>query len=382
MSSMGRNCTRRSLMGLAATVLAFGISACGGGDGGTAAPQTPQEKQAYLAAQADAILERQQSATQPGLAVLVVKDGQVVYSRSKGLADAARNLPITQDTSFELASLSKPITAAAVMQLVDKGVLSLSDPAARWLPGLPTAWSGLTVHHLLSAQSGLPDFMLDLPTSQIASLDNLTNAVLLQRLITAGNLLFTPGTDTRYSNSSYVLLAEIIARASGQTYAAYLQEHLFTPLGMGSTFVVDNMPPPGTVVALNFSRYASHSWGITLRTQGPTGIHSSAADLGKFLTALQSGQVVSLYSLRTMTTIQSDRPVIRVASDRYGYGWLVPQSSAPQSVFFHSGGLDGFRNLMRVNRGAGLYYVTLSNGGDASDAVAAALKSLIAQVYE
>lgn len=374
--------TRGGLTGLTAALLALGLAACGGGgsDAVPAVSAAPQDKAASLSEQADAILERQQSATQPGLSVLVVKDGQVVYSRSKGLADAAQNTSITSDTAFEIASLSKPITAVAVMQLVEKGVLSLSDPAAKWLPELPPAWSGITLHYLLSAQSGLPDYMLDLPISQIGTLDNLTNAVLLQRLITAGKLDFTPGTDTHYSNSAYVLLAEIVGRASGEGYAPYLQAHLFAPLGMRSTYVVDSAPPAGIVVALNYARYARTN-GITLRTQGPTGIHSSSADLGKLLAALLEGKMVSLQTLRTMTTPQSLRPVIS-NGELYGYGWLLPAQGAAFDVFAHTGGEDGFRNLMRVNRSAGLYYLILSNGGDATDKTSAALRALIAQLYE
>ncbi len=361
-------------------LLGLGLAACGGSMP-VSPSASPAEKQAYLVSRIDEILGVQQDAAQPGVAIIIRKDGNVIFNRSKGLADKGQGAAITENTAFELASASKPITALATMQLVEKGLLSLNDSALKWLPELPSTWNNITLHHLLSHQSGIPDYMADVSLDQLRALDGLTNQSLLQRFAVDSTLLFAPGSNAKYSNSNYVVLAEIISRVSGVSYAQYLQAHIFTPLGMGSTFVFGTVPPANAAVALNFAQDAKTN-GITLATLGPTGIFSSTADMSVLVAGLLAGKVVSLETLRTMTTPQSGYSVLSSTGEFYGYGWFLLSQTRPLSLFAHTGQKDGFHSILRINYEKGIDYIILSNGGDATQKVIDAVRVVMQQLYE
>ncbi|WP_426207487.1 serine hydrolase domain-containing protein [Massilia sp. TWP1-3-3] len=364
--------------------LALALSACGGSGSDSSGPpagSTAEARQAYLTSHIDAVLASRQKAADPGLSIVVIKNGVVTYSRSKGMADLGRNSAISENTVFELASLTKPITALAVMQLRDANLLALTDPVTKWLPQLPSAWTGITIHQLLSHQSGIPDYMSNILPSEVKLLDGKTNDDLLARFAADGHVNFGPGTKSEYSNSNYLLLAEIIARASGRSYAQYLQERVFTPLGMRSTYVFGSGVPQPGVEALNFARSVKpNPYDSTFATVGPIGVHSSAADLTLLVRALAAGQVVPMTTLTAMTSAQSGR-AINTSGEFYGYGWYVPAGAAPLTVFAHTGQLDGFHHIIYADQTKELYYIVLENGGDATASVAAEVKKFVLTTY-
>lgn len=368
-----------------ALCLALVLAACGGSGSNPSVPpagSTAEEKQVFLASKIDAVLASKQNEAEPGLSIIVVKNGVVTYSRSKGMANIARASAITENTVFELASLTKPITALAVMQLRDANLLSLSDPVTKWLPQLPPAWSGITIHQLLSHQSGIRDYTNRISSAEAALLDGLTNDDLLARFAANGQLEFAPGTKAEYSNSNYLLLAEIIVRASGRSYAQYVQEHVFTPLGMRSTYVSGNPAPQPGAEALNFGRLDKpNPFNATFATVGAIGVHSSAADLALFVRALDAGQIVPMTTLASMTSVQSRTAVVE-NGDFYGYGWLVAAKGAPLTLFGHSGRADGFRNAIRGNHEKGVYFIILTNGGDVTESISTDIGNLVKYAYD
>ena len=169
---------------------------------------------------ADRIMARGVNPEGPGLAVLVRINGRIVYEGAAGMADRIRGVQITGKTTFELASASKPLTASAVLKLVEAGSIYLDDSAKKWLPDLPNDWSEITVRDLLTHQSGIPDYMVGMAIRDAPRLlDGLTNEMLTARWRASPALLFTPGSRSQYSNSNFVLLAEIVAIASGRPFA-------------------------------------------------------------------------------------------------------------------------------------------------------------------
>ncbi|WP_426207482.1 serine hydrolase domain-containing protein [Massilia sp. TWP1-3-3] len=364
-----------------ALLLGLTLAACGG-PGASTVPRTGtlEEKHAYMVSHIDDLLAQQQDASQPGLSIVIVKDGAVAYSRSKGMADIARNTPISEQTVFELASLTKPITAIAVMQLEQRKLLSLNDTIAKWLPQLPQTWGAITVHQLLSHQTGIPDYMGGISPLAALQLDGFTNDDLFKRFALDSHLNFAPGTSAAYSNSNYVILAEIIARASGRSYAQYVQENIFTPLGMRSSYVTGASALQPGDAALNYAR-STTTHGASFVTVGPIGVHSSAADMTLLLRSLGTGRLVSLDTLAVMTSPKSGFPVLG-SGEYYGYGWFMPRNSSPLTLFAHRGGADGFRNIMRVNYTKGIYYVILSNGGDATEKTLDAVLQVVQPLYE
>jgi CubicO group peptidase (beta-lactamase class C family) len=370
--------SRRTFGLLALGALALPLAGCGGSMPASAIPA--DEKPAFVAAQIDDILRSQQDAQAAGLSILLRKYGATVYSNSKGMAQAAQSAQITGNTVFQLASVSKPITAIAVMRLVEAGRLSLDDTALEWLPGLPASWSAITVRHLLAHRSGVPDYIANVPVAQIPRLEGLTNAGLLQRFAQDARLDFVPGSAPAYSSSNYVLLAEIIARSARQPYADHLRTTIFEPLGMRSTFVAGAEVPANISLALNFASQTT-TWGINLLTVGDMGIFSSVADMDLLLRAFRAGRLVSASTAQVMTVAPSGQAV-NAAGEFYGFGWLVPGNITQPTVYAHSGQKDGFRSLVRINEQQDLELVMLSNGGEATLRVMNAVRSVVQQTYE
>ena len=299
----------------------------------------------------------------PGLAVLVRMNGRIVYEGAAGMADRIRGVRITGKTTFELASASKPLTASAVLKLVEAGSINLDDSAKKWLPDLPHDWSAITVRDLLTHRSAIPDYMAGIAVRDAPRLlDGLTNEMLMARWRASPALLFIPGSRSQYSNSNFVLLAEIVAVASGRPFADYLAGDIFAISGMKDSYV-DGSTRAGSFAALNYADVELTN-GIRLHTEGPTGICSSVEDLSNWLAALLDGRLVSLNMLQQMTAPQSFGPVFE-DGERYGYGWALPAVGDLRDTFAHAGQKDGFRSIIFVDRERNVDYVILSNGGEA-----------------
>src|SRR5690606_36453735 len=223
----------------------------------------------------------------PGAAVLVLRDGQPLVRRGYGLADLQTGAPVTPETNFRLASVSKQFTAAAILLLAQDGKLSLDDPVRKWLPSLPASADPITLRHLLTHGSGLIDYedlMAPDATGQVNDID------VLHMLEREDRLYFEPGTSYRYSNGAYALLALIVGKASGQDFASFLRARIFEPLGMDNTVAYEN------VISTVPNRAYGHSLvdGAWVRTdQSPTsavlgagGIYSSIDDMARWDAAL------------------------------------------------------------------------------------------------
>jgi CubicO group peptidase (beta-lactamase class C family) len=266
--------------------------------------------------------------------ILIARDGRVVLSRSYGLASLEDEVPNTRQTKFHLASITKQFTAAAIMMLQERGLLSVQDPVCKYLSPCPAAWRPVTIHHLLTMSSGIPNFT-DFPdwlrTRALPA--TLTDAIERFR---DKPLDFQPGEKYSYSNSGYVLLAYIIERVSGRTYEGFLRENIFAPLGMVNTGYDDNK-----VVlkrrAIGYAREGIRlvrapylSMGIV---KGAGGLYSTVDDLYLWDQALYAGKLISKKSLDAMFTIyQGD----------YGYGWHIDRQFN-RKRFFYAGVQIGFK---------------------------------------
>ena len=293
----------------------------------------------------------------PGASVLVVHEGEAVVRRSYGLADVDNGVAATPATDYRLASVTKQFTAAAILLLAEDGRLDLADPVGRWLPSLPPRPAAATLHQLLTHTSGLldyEDFVPEAATTQVRDAD------VLRLLEPHDRTLFPPGSDYRYSNSGYALLALVVAKASGRAFPAFLRENIFLPLGMDATLArVDEGPPVA-------HRAYGHSLveGAWQRTdQSPTsavlgdgGVYSSIDDLAKWDAALYDDRLLSAGSRRLAFTphATTDDPSVR-----YGYGWRVTGDT-----LWHSGETIGFRNVIVRWPSRRLTVVVLTNRDD------------------
>ncbi|MGJ4730164.1 serine hydrolase domain-containing protein [Luteimonas sp. SDU101] len=317
------------------------------------APQPHAQVEAMMAAYAEE--------GGPGAALLVLHDGAPVLRAAYGLADLEQDRPVTPATAFRLASVSKQFTAAAILLLAQDGTLSIDDPLRRWLPSLPAATEGITLHHLLTHTSGLVDYE-DLPPEPLDG--QVQDADVLRLLEAVDRLDFAPGSRYRYSNSGYVLLGLVVARASGRPFPEFLRERIFDPLGMHAVARVDGGPPVPQR-AYGYSqrdgRWVRTDQGPTSATLGDGGIYASIDDLAKWDAALDDDRLLTAASraLAFAAHAATGEPDV----DAYGYGWRL-HASDRGPLQWHSGESIGFRNVILRWPEQALTVVLLSNRND------------------
>ena len=343
-------------------------------------PANKNDRIAIFRESVDKILNQLDKKQGPGVAVWVEVDGEVVYSKWAGLAQREMRIPIDGNTTFELASASKPLTAALVLQLAESGLLQLDDAAIKWLPELPSVWGAITIRNLLNQTAGIPDYMSQINSTKLLGLDGLTNQQLLKRWETGNRLNFNPGTQVEYSNSNYVLLAEIASSACGTGFGQCLRQRIFQPLGMNSTRVESEESSQGEVLALNYA-LSKKTKGILLKTEGPTGIYSSLNDIALWLQAYQAGKIVSKAGTTLMTTPVLMSPVFD-SGERYGMGWVLPPDDNKIVSYTHAGQKDGYRTLISANTTNQVNYIILSNGGDFVQPISTEIKYWIQEIFE
>jgi len=209
----------------------------------------------------------------PGISIAVVKDNAVVVRKSYGLANIEDQIAISSDTPFYLASVSKQFTAMAVMILGEKGLLTYDEKLSTYLPDTPNEWKKITVHYLLTHQSGIPNYA-NLPGF---SIEQVTNTDVLEKLIENRVLNFTPGERFSYSNSGYIALSHIIESVSGQSLGSFLKEEIFDPLEMTNSIVYDESTPDINNKVIGYKSNADGSYSLrdyNQLTTGPGGIYS------------------------------------------------------------------------------------------------------------
>ncbi|UOV07020.1 beta-lactamase family protein [Pseudoxanthomonas sp. F37] len=291
----------------------------------------------------------------PGASVLVLLAGEPVFQRSYGLADLEAGVASSPATNYRLASVSKQFTAASVLLLVQDGALTLDDPVRRWLPSLPVAAKGITLHHLLSHTSGLVDYEDLLPPDQARQVRDADVLHLLER---EDRLYFPAGSDYRYSNSGYALLALVVERASGQRFSSFLRTRIFSPLGMTATLAREDEGPPVPDRAFGYSlvgdRWDRTDQSTTSAVLGDGGIYSSITDLAKWDAAWYDDRLLSAQSRALATQAATATPETDVA--HYGYGWRLQGR-----MQWHSGESIGFRNVLLRFPAQHLTVIVLSN---------------------
>lgn len=223
------------------------------------------------------------SPDEPGVIVMVHTDNGATWYSCRGMADVATRTPVTPDTIFNLASVSKQFTAFSLLLLVQEGKIAFSDSVLSVLPELGEYARPVTLRHLLHHTGGLKDYMDLAFARKTGFYDPLTPQETLADLVSQTEADFPPGTRHDYSNTGYFLLSQVIERISGQSLADFARERIFAPLEMNNTFIVEQYPAPQTI-ATGYGK-AAGQWRISESPWTHTGdgaVHSSAADLMKW----------------------------------------------------------------------------------------------------
>ena len=303
-------------------------------------------------------------------AILLARDGKVLLSKGYGMANLEDETPNTPQTKFRLGSLTKQFTAAAILLLQERGKLSVQDGVCKYMENCPSAWQAITIHHLLTHTSGIPN-MTSFPEFQKVKFFPTTPMEAIA-MFKDKALEFAPGEKFNYSNSGYILLGHIVERASGKPYADFVRENIFQPLGMKNTDLDTNS-------AIVKNRAAGY-------TRGPNGIlnaqyidmtipyaagamYSTVEDLYLWDRALYGEKLISKKSLEAMTT---------PFKDGYAYGVGIGEEYGLKTIS-HGGGIEGFSTfLTRFTDGDGTVIV-LSNMDSANSGMIA--KRLGGMVY-
>ncbi len=274
----------------------------------------------------------------PGLAFAVTENDRIMKEGAYGLANIETGSPVERDSVFEIASVTKPITATAVMMLVQEGRIGLEDSIGKYVAETPQAWHEITIRALLSHTSGLREYglvqcngseLLDISTKQ--QFDDLVKSP----------LLFQPGTGTQYSDSGYFLLGMVIEKVTGQKYRDFLQARIFGPVGMSHTSILDQ----SAIVPKRVSSYtlreghlknARRAWQHELPSW--YGIWSTVDDMVRFDAALSSGRLLkpeTLQQMWTPATLKNGKTAT-IEDMPYGLGWFV-SSAAGHRIVAHPG---------------------------------------------
>jgi CubicO group peptidase (beta-lactamase class C family) len=298
----------------------------------------------------------------PGLAVAVVHKGTTTVG-GYGYANVEHMVAVTDETIFQSGSLGKMFTAAAVMLQVEDGKLALSDPIAKFFPGAPDAWKGITVRHLLTHTSGIPDYT----TSAFDYRRDYTEEE-LARLAFAQKLEFPPGSRWNYSNTGYALLGFIVHKVSGRFYGDVLAERVFKPLGMTTARVIteqDIVPHRAAGYQLVDGELKNQDWvAPALNTTADGSLYWSLRDLLAWNGAVERRAVLAKESWDQILA------PVRLASGRtypYGFGWSLDDRNGHQ-LQQHGGAWQGFRTHLARFTGDDLSIIVLANLAEADPA--------------
>jgi CubicO group peptidase (beta-lactamase class C family) len=287
---------------------------------------------------------------------LVARNGQVLFSKGYGFANLEWKIPNTPDTKFRLGSVTKQFTAASILLLEERGKLSVTDPVKKYMPDAPAAWDKITIRHLLTHTSGIPNFT-GFPDYQKLEPFKATPAELVARFRDKP-LDFQPGEKWSYSNSGYVLLGYLIEKISGETYEKFVTENVFTPLGMKDTGYDSNtaiIPKRADAYEMGRGGY-QHAGFIDMSIPHAAGaLYSTTEDLLKWEQGLYGGKVLQPASLEKMTT-----PFL----DNYAFGLTVTSGGGRKRIS-HGGGIEGFNTVLEYYPDDKLAVVVLENSSGA-----------------
>lgn len=282
----------------------------------------------------------------------------MLLSKGYGLADTDRSLPVTPQTGFPIASLTKGFTALGVLLLQAQGRLDVNRPVCGYLPKCPAAWAPITIRQLLDQTSGIPD-LTTFPDfgDKYASLETPGQAV---DYFWDAPLDFTPGKSWEYSNSGYILLGDLIETISGQSYASFIQDHIFTPLGMAHSGYAQNTGD----LAMGYT-----SPGVPTGPQDLSwlsaagGLYASSEDLYRWdqalahFTLLKPAQQAELF--KPQAAVPSTDSFSRYGTS-YGYGWALGVQIGHR-VQLHAGAISGYSSLIERFPDDRLTIILLSN---------------------
>jgi CubicO group peptidase (beta-lactamase class C family) len=326
----------------------FMVLACSvAGIVGMAIGEPPSDNAA--SAQVDEVVRAQMREQKiPGVSLAVIRDGHVIKATGYGLANVELNVPVTPQSIFQSGSIGKQFTATAIMMLVEEGKVGLDDSITKYFLETPPGWKPITIRHLLTHTSGLPDVWgqteQDAYTKGIVdSRRDYTEDELLQRYVKLQPQI-KPGDKWEYCSTGYQLLGFLIHRLTGKFHGDFIQERIFQPLGMDTARIIseaDIVPNRSSGYVMVKGELKNQEWiAPSLNTTADGSYYMTVLDLAKWDAALYTEKILKKSSLEQMFTpakLNSGKPY----PDPYGFGWQINNANGHR-VVWHTGGNQGF----------------------------------------
>ena len=335
--------------------------------------------------QIDAIFASLNSATAPGAAVLVIRNGKPVFRRGYGVTDLRTLHPIDAKTNFRLASFTKQFTAACIMLLAHDGKLHYDDRLTDIFPEFPAYGKSITIRNLLNHTSGLDDYgdlmMKQYPNTPEEKVPQILDAGVLKLLEQQTGGEFPPGSKWEYSNSGYAVLAMIVEKVSSQPFGQFLHERIFVPLKMNHTLAYEKGKNEVPHRAYGHTKLGQSEKGVWHETdQSPTsavlgdgGIYSSLDDLAKWDRALREHTLLSADEMQpALTPVQPTGGPAKYPDGSalsYGFGWFLDPYQGHKRMS-HDGSTVGFRTTIQRFPDDNLTIIVLANRADINPDVA------------
>jgi CubicO group peptidase (beta-lactamase class C family) len=300
--------------------------------------------QGELAHRIDTFFKKRYLAKRFNGVALFAKQGKIIYHKAFGYANFSTKDSLKTDDAFQLASVSKTITAIAIIKLIENEQLRLDDTLQKHLPQFP--YQNITIRHLLSHRSGLGNYMYFIDKiwpNKDSSISNQQMVDFMQ--LDTPMVYYQPNVRYHYCNTNYALLASIIEKVSKKTYAEYVQEHIFDPLGMENAFIYNRNNQrklPQEVIGYNGIYRAKENIYLN-GVVGDKGVYASTIDLLKLDQGLYDENFISQYLIEEAFLPQNP-DLTRRNRDNYGLGWRIQKSSEMGKVVYHSGWWKGFKS--------------------------------------
>lgn len=296
----------------------------------SATAQTPDPVDQY-------VQQEMQKRQIPGLALLVVRNGEIVKSQGYGYSNVELQVPVKPETIFQSGSVGKQFTATAVMMLVEEGKLSLDDPLTKFFPNAPPAWKNVKVRHLLSHTGGFTDYPKNFDFRRDYTEDDLL------KIVQGIALAYPPGSSWAYSNLGYLTLGILIHRVTGQFYGDFLHDRIFEPLGMNTRIIneADIISNRAAGYRLVKGQLKNQEWVAPMvNTTADGSLYFNILDLTKWDAALYTEKLLKRSSLDQMWTpvkLNNGKP----NPDGYGFAWFIADVRGHRLIE-HGGSWQGF----------------------------------------
>jgi len=305
----------------------------------------------------------------PGVAIAVIKDGNVVFKKGYGSANLEYDIPITSQTVFNIASVSKQFTAFSIYLLEKEGKLTFEDDITKYFPDLPAYGKPIRIKHLLAHTSGLRDQAALLALAGWHWEDIGTTEQILKLVTKQKELNFETGTAYGYSNTGYTLLAEIVSQVSGQSFSEFTRKNIFDPLGMANTQFIDDYHTVIKNSAYSYEKKDGKYVKVELSysNAGPSGLMTTVEDLAKWTANFHTpkiGDAKLISEFNKVSLLDNDKPVVWSANNGdttfHAKGQLHWKYKGLSAVS-HGGHTAGFRAVLTRFPENNFAITTLSN---------------------